>query len=312
MDAVRSIVAQASRQHGLITRVQARDLGLSDAGVHRRLRKGEWERVHRGVFRLAGAPATWQQTLLAACLAVPGATASHRGAAALWGLPNVPLRTEITASGAHQVHLDDVTVHRSAAVAFRDRVWRDHIPVTSLPRTVLDLASVLRPEALEAVLDHLLARRRISIAQLESYLDGIGRRGRRGAGVLARLLKEREGRTRHVDSGLQRRVEKLAARAAEDGLLPTPVFEHPVQLANGRWRYPDVAYPDYRVGIEAQSYQHHSSLQAFARDLDRTLELMAEDWMLIPVTDIQLRRDAAGFVRLVARMLGWRGPVWAP
>ena len=210
--------------------------------------------------------------------------------------------------GSYRAHLENVVIHRTIGLPYRYRLWRSHMPVTSLRRTVLDLASVLRPEALEATLDHLLARRRISVAELQAFLGETGRRGRQRAGILAGLLKQREGRTRHVDSGLQRRVQKLAARAADAGLLPAPVFEWPVQLANGRWRFPDVAYPEYRVGIEAQSYEHHSTLPVFARDLDRTLELMAEDWMLIPVTDIQLRRDAAGLVRLVAQILARRRP----
>jgi len=311
MDAARSIHRQASRQHGLVSRQQALALGVSDDAIGWRIRTGEWERVHRGVFRIVGAPATWQQQLMAACLAIPGATASHRGAAALWGLPGIPPCTEVTATGPHRVRLDDVVIHRSCALAFRDRVWRSQIPVTSLPRTVLDLATVLRPEMLESTVDHLLARRRVSLTELRSHLEQAGRRGRRGAGVLRRVLEERRGRQRHVDSGLQRRVETLARKAAKEGLLPEPIFEYPVLLANGRWRYPDVAYPRYRVGIEAQSYEHHSSLQAFSRDLDRTLELMAEDWVLIPVTDVQVRTDAARFVGIVARVLAWRGPAFA-
>src|SRR5258708_37947519 len=51
-------------------------------------RRGVWNALYPGVYRLAGAPSTWRQSLLAACLAWgDGAVVSHRAAAALWSLP---------------------------------------------------------------------------------------------------------------------------------------------------------------------------------------------------------------------------------
>jgi len=88
------------------------------------------------------------------------------------------------------------------------------------------------------------------------------------------MLEERRGRKRHVDSELQRRFEHIALEGYKAGVLPEPFFEYPVQLANGRWRYPDVAYPPpVSVGFEAQSYEHHSTLEDFAADVERNLDL---------------------------------------
>ena len=75
------------------------------------------------------------------------------------------------------------------------------------------------------------------------------------------------GAGRHVDSGLQWRLEKIALDGYEAGLLPEPYFEYPVQLADGRWKYgcwkyPDVGYPQVDTGFEAHSYEHHSTLPA--------------------------------------------------
>jgi hypothetical protein len=55
--------------HGVISRKQALTLGLSDAMIQRKVRRGEWETVRRSVYRDAGAPKTDYQTLRAACLA---------------------------------------------------------------------------------------------------------------------------------------------------------------------------------------------------------------------------------------------------
>jgi hypothetical protein len=299
--------ARARRQHGLITRAQARELGISDDAVDWRLKTGAWERMGRGVLRLPGAPTTWQQAIMAPCLAIPGATASQRAAAALWNIPEmIAPRPEITIRKFSAVRLDGVEVHRAERLDSRDRVWRNRIPVTSLSRTVIDLSSILLPEQVESVVDHVLAKRRVPLSILCSRLNAIGTQGRRGAGSLAEILLARQGHARRVDSGAQRRLEKLATEAARQGRLPTPCFEYAVQLSDGTWRYPDVGYPNYLTGVELLSYEHHATLAAFAKDVDRTLKLAAEEWLLVPVTDLHVRNEPDLVVDLIARVLARR------
>src|SRR5439155_15492247 len=191
MDAEQAASALARRQHGLITRAQARELGISDDAIDWRVKTGSWERVQRGVLRLPGAPATWQQAIIAPCLAVPGATASHRAAAALWQIPEIASRPEITTLDRRRLRLPGVEVHRTERLDSRDRVWRDRIPVTSLSRTVIDLSSILRPEQMEAVVTHILAKRRVPLSVLRGRLADLGTKGRKGAGVLAGMLEDR-------------------------------------------------------------------------------------------------------------------------
>src|SRR5260370_40812754 len=96
MDSEQAASTTARRQHGLITRAQAREIGISDDAVDWRLRNGLWQRVPRGVLRPPGAPSTGRQALMAARLAVPGATGSHRAGAALWGIPEMQCRAAVT------------------------------------------------------------------------------------------------------------------------------------------------------------------------------------------------------------------------
>jgi hypothetical protein len=113
------------------------------------------------------------------------------------------------------------------------------------------------------------------------------------------LLDARKGRKRHVDSGLQRRFEQIALDGFKAGILPEPHFEYAVQLEDGRWRYPDVAYPPpISVGFEALSYEHHSTLPDWASDVERLIELFGEGWLIVPVTEIQVRQPK----RLLAQM----------
>jgi hypothetical protein len=181
---------------------------------------------------------TLHQKILAPCLAIAGSTASYRAAAALWEIPDILGRPEITVLKFSGVHLEDVEVHRAERMDRRDRVWRSGIPVTSLPRTVLDLAGVLTRKRTRTIVTHLLARRRLSLQLLSSRVEDLGTQGRRGAGGLADLLVELKGRKRHVDSGAHRRLERLLLESAKQGRLPTPYFEYPVQLSNGEWGYP--------------------------------------------------------------------------
>ncbi|MFN2589662.1 MAG: type IV toxin-antitoxin system AbiEi family antitoxin domain-containing protein [Actinomycetota bacterium] len=97
METHRAIARILARQHGLITRKQALHVGLSPRSIYQRLETGSWERAQRGVYRLAAAPGSWHQHVLAACLAAgPSAVASHRSAAALWDF-----------SGRHSSRADD-------------------------------------------------------------------------------------------------------------------------------------------------------------------------------------------------------------
>ena len=81
----------ARRQHGLVTSHQVRGV-VSAPQLARLLRDRKLEPVRRGVYRVAGAPHSWRQSLLAACLARPSAYASFRSAAALWDLEGFPRR----------------------------------------------------------------------------------------------------------------------------------------------------------------------------------------------------------------------------
>src|SRR3981081_1843750 len=96
-DVEHALLAQAGRQHGAITRRQAMNLGMSSSAIVRRVSGGEWVRLFPGVYRLAAANCTWEQTVMAGCLAAGrGAVASHRSAGTLLGMPGLPRWGEVT------------------------------------------------------------------------------------------------------------------------------------------------------------------------------------------------------------------------
>ncbi len=89
-----------------MTRQEAFAAGMTSAAIGRRIARGRWVVMHPTVYRVAGAPESWPQRVLAACL-WSGGVASHRTAAHLWGFGDRPKkmdilveRTEISATQA--------------------------------------------------------------------------------------------------------------------------------------------------------------------------------------------------------------------
>src|SRR5437588_10894494 len=273
------------------------------------VKSDDWKRVYAGVYRRAGAPETWNQALMAGCLAGDG-IASHHAAGMLWNLPKIEPRLEITIPQSRRIELEGFEVHRTRFLQPVDRARRSGLPVTSLARTVIDV-SLEVPRLAPVIVNHVLAKRKVPLALLVNRLTAQGTQGRSGAAGLMEVLEERRGRKRHVDSELQRQFEEIALGGYRAGLLPEPFFEYPVQLADGRWRYPDVAFPPpVMVGFEAQSYEHHSTLEAFAADVERSLELFGEGWTIVPITAVQLRNPpklVALMARIIAAAQGRRG-----
>jgi hypothetical protein len=293
----------AERQHGLITRAQALSKGLTAGAIRGRLKAGAWERVHTAVYRVTGSRRTWRQSLMAACLAAGrGSAVSHLAAAHLWKLPCGRERVEITITKTRSLRLEGVVVHRTSQLSGIDVVWVDHIPVTTAARTVIDLAAVLTRKDLAEVLDQALAERRFPLAYLRRRLAALGTQGRLGSGKLAALIDERIGGPRRPGSAFERRLFRILTEAG----LPLPEREYEVRLADGRLKRIDFAFVDFKLGIEADSYRHHSSLTDWSRDHERNNQLIALGWVILPITYDQMMKDPAGVATLIRRTLAER------
>ena len=82
----RDLLEMAAERFGVFRRDDAFAAGLSRQGIQTRLGSGLWVPEHPGIYRVAGAPSSFEQAVMAACLAGGDATvASHSAAAALCG-----------------------------------------------------------------------------------------------------------------------------------------------------------------------------------------------------------------------------------
>jgi very-short-patch-repair endonuclease/predicted transcriptional regulator of viral defense system len=300
MNAHERIARLFASQHGVVTRHQALAGGLPAHRIDYLLKVGRWEPVHVGVYRLLESPATWHQRLLGACLAAGrGAVASHRSAARVWDLAVSSERIELTIPNSRCLSIPGATVHRTICFDGCDRRVVKGIPVTTVARTLIDVASVISADDLEATLDDALSRRLVDARYLARRVGAIGTRGRKGAGMLAHLLVARLGGRGSPESPFETRLAQALRRRA----VRPPVPQFRVRLPSGRVARLDFAYPDARLAIEADSYRYHSSLSDWSRDRLRHNELVALGWRVLPLTFAELQTDPIAVADQVARCL---------
>jgi very-short-patch-repair endonuclease/alkylated DNA nucleotide flippase Atl1 len=304
-DAERSTLDLARAQHGAISRRQALGKGMSARAIDHRLATGEWVRLFRGAYRLAGSECTFEQQVMAGTLAGgDGAVASHRAAAALFGMPGAPRWVEITVPRTSRVELTGVIAHRTRLLPPEDVSTVRRIPLTKAGRTIADLARVYSKARLSPMLDYALAERLVSRADLEARATG-----RRHDDVLRAMLDERPATARPMGS----EFEASLFRALREAGLPLPVPQYRVLMPDGCLVFLDFAYPDVKLAIEADSYIWHASLADWQRDRARNGELVVLGWSILPITwdlamrnPIEMARRVGGALeaRLVTRDRG--------
>jgi hypothetical protein len=278
-------MALAARQHGVITRAQLRRRGLTEAFIRWRVGAGTLELVVTGVYRVGGATRSWEQRLAAACLwGGPGACASHRAAGALWGLEGFgPGPVEISTPKQNRARLL-FKVHRTQVdPAFV--TTKLGIPVTNAFRTVLDLVDVVDEHRANQILDEALRKGLVSMEALWRMVRLEAGPGRRGVGVLRRLLEERDPDYQPSASRFQAEVRALLTRA---GL--TFVEEFVVTDSEGNFvARVDFLLDDAPVVVEADGRATHSSKLDWEHDLARRNGITAQGLAVIHATKDRVR-----------------------
>ena len=273
----------AFAQHGLFTRSQAHRADVSDRMLQARVRQGRHDRLSREVFRIAGAPSTWHQRLLAAAWSGgPECCVSHRAAAALHRYDG--FRAEIV-EVVHPQRRDyrgipGVTVHVTSVLDPCDRALCGPIPVTTPVRTLIDLGAVVRIERLEEALDGAERDGTIDRFDLIARHAAIRQSGRNGVGPLARLLEAREVHAATPQSVLERRMLRVLAGAG----LPVPECQVRVPRADGKTAFLDLAYAQVRVGIELDGQAWHATARQRQRDYERQNQVVIGDWSILRFT----------------------------
>lgn len=285
---------RAEGQFGLVTLVQLLECGLSDPAIRRRVAAGRLERVHPGIFRIAGSPQDHAQRTMAHLLhAGETAAVSHRAAARRWGWD--PFR---------ETNLIEITADKDLRNVPGARFYRatlgapevgtlGRFRVTSPTRTIIDLPAVVTEEELEIALDCGMIRSRLDANRIRTALHERGRNGRRGAGVLDHLLQLRADGVPLGRSPLEVRFLRFLRRKR----LPTPLSQFPIVL-EGRRFVLDFAYPHLKLAIETDGYRWHASRERFESDRDKGNGLTVADWDLLRITNRHMSNEEKLFALL--------------
>ena len=296
----RALAERARPQLGLITWNQLLEAGLSPKQIQSRVAWGVLVPVHPSVYLVAAAPVTWEQRLLAACLAAgPSAVVSHRAAAELWEF-DVPERglVEISVARPFDPRDRDVIRHRSTDLAPHHVTVRRGVPVTTPVRLLADIGAVV-PWLTQQIYDAGLVRKLFTAACAERILTEVGRRGRRGVGPLRRVVDRNALGDVRPDGLLELRM----ARLMRDHGLPPWVFQHEVVAGGRRFRI-DFAYPRVKLAIEVDGYAHHRTKEQMQRDLDRQNVLVSLGWTLLRFTWHDVVKRPEYVAAQILRVLG--------
>lgn len=291
----------AADNHGLLTRSAAGRAGMSSSTWYRALDDGRLIPIHPNVARVRGAPETREQHIAAAVLAAwPGAMASHRSAAHLWGVrrPDTDPVDLIVVSRARGVHLDGVVVHRPRDRRDLSPVRKWNITTSNVLRFLCDLGAVDEPNVSTAV-GHVVTNGIASPQALMAAVHVHARRGRHGVPALRTALSEWVIDGRPVDSVLEKAMHRLLIRHE----LPPAMFH--ARVAGFEVDFLLVGTP---IVLECDGWSFHGRTRLqFERDRDRDAALMAAGYVPVHFTYWQIIKQP----KVVARRIEAALHVWS-
>lgn len=287
----------AARQHGVVTRRQLRDAGLSRGVIEHRVRRGTLRRVHRGVYRTGPITARFQAEMAAVLACGPGSALSDGTAAGLWGiLPARQPEAPVDVSGPRSLRgLEGIRLHRRRIED--DEVTRLHgLPLTTPARTILDLAAELGPYELERVLARAMRRDVVALEEVQAMLHRYPHLP--GCRALRAILEAAAGPA----------LTRSQAEAVFLRLLRKYGVPRPRTNAVVRGLEVDFYWPDHGVVVEVDGFAFHSHRGAFENDRERGLLLASEGITLIRATWRQLQNEPEKLMGGLCLMLGARAP----
>ena len=244
--------------HGVVTRRELLDAGVTSDEIRQRLKNGSLLPQYRGVYRVGHTAPSLEATYLAAVRACGAdAALSGKAAAFLYKLIRGPEpRPEVTTRS--QKRVPRVTTRRSRTV---EMVTYRGIPVTTVARTLVELASTLSLDDLARACHEAGVKYRTTPGQVE---DALARRPKtKGAAKLRKILR---GDTHVSLSQLERRFLDLLR--GERLVLPETN-----RVVDGR--RVDCRWPEQRLTVEIDGYRYHHSRHAWEQDRRREREARA-------------------------------------
>jgi very-short-patch-repair endonuclease len=281
----RVISRLAGEQHGVVGRWQLLEAGWSEEELDGRMHVGRFHRLHGGVYAVGHRVLSREARWMAAVLATePDAVLSHWSAAALWMI-RPSSRSVIDVTTAHKSRTWDGIKRHHKALPADEVTVREGIPVTSVPRTIFDLAATEDVDTVAAMLresEHLNLWDRLSLPDLVERYSG--RRGVRKVRLaLQRITEEPSGRKRS-------RLEERFAPFIRRDQLPMPRFNDWILLGPKRYQV-DCHWPGTKQIVELDGWEGHGTRSAFQDDRERDRRLRVAGYAVTRLTWNQLRDE---------------------
>ena len=262
-----------ARQGGIARVRDVRRAGLSRRRLHRAVEQGRLRRLTPHLVTNVAQPAPDEQ-LRAAAVGLE-ATVSHTAAALLWGieLATTPGERHVTvARDRSRCHHSGTRVHR-VDLSADEWVERDGLRVTSVVRTLLDLARLLPPTEAVVAVDSALRQGAVTVEELTAALRRLP--AGRGRDRVARVLRDVDPRSGSV-------LESLCRVLLVQAGLPAPDTQRVVRGRNGRRiGRVDFAWPDQSLVVETDGFAFHADRRSYRADRRRGNALVFAGWRVL-------------------------------
>jgi very-short-patch-repair endonuclease len=271
------------------------DLGYSSKAIDHRIARGRLHPIWRGVYAVGRPDVTPRGRWMAAVLSCGrDAVLSHTSAAALWGIGSERRgKVEVSVPARVARSRPRILVHRRANLTSGDVTRYDGIPVTSPVPTLVDFATCVSRDRLEAAVSEADRLDLTDPDALRSALADLPRRP--GAAVLRRVLDRRTFAL--TSSQLERWFLPIARRAG----LPKPKTR---QRVNGF--EVDFHWSEIGLVVETDGLRYHRTPRQQAKDRVRDQAHAAAGLTPLRFTHDQVRfqpRHVEATLRAVAGRL---------
>jgi very-short-patch-repair endonuclease len=279
------------QQHGVISRKQLLELGITPDGIKHRLSNGRLYRIRRGIYSVGRPELNKHGRWMGAVLACGnGAALSHSSAAALWRIGFEQRSViELSLPSPFQKRHRDLRIHRRPSLNPERDLTREYgIPVTTPIQTLIDMSLRLDRAGVERMINETDKYNLTNPPQLRRALDG--RAGEPGVARLRHILDRRTFRLTKEE--LERRFLPLARRAG----LPVPLtgqFVNEFEV--------DFYWLDLGLVVETDGLRYHRTPAEQARDRLRDQAHTAAGLTQLRFTHEQVRYEPEYVVEILAQ-----------
>jgi hypothetical protein len=291
-----------SRQHGVISLIQAQSFGLKMSTVRYRIRPdGPWQRIFPGVYLTVSGTATADQLDMAAVL-YAGHGSMITGLAALRRLgirvPDGRMVDVLVPVACGRVSRDYVKIHRTARLPPLVAV-QGEIQVALIPRAVIDAArNIPSLRDVRAVVAGAVQQGGCTPQELRAELAQSKLRNPR---LLRTVLAE-------VRAGIRSSPEGDLMDLIKRAGLPEPYYNPRLYVGGKFLASPDAWWPHVSLAAEVDSQQWHMSAEDWQKTMERHDRMAAAGVRVLHFSPRLIATESDAVTRTMMQALSFGGP----